>query len=294
MPLALIADEDPMSELTLNDDTQLYYEDVGRGRTLLLIHGWPLSGAMWEYQVEPLARAGFRCVTYDRRGFGRSGKPGAGYDYATMAEDMAQLIERLDLKDITLVGFSMGGGEVAEYLSRHQHEGRVARAVLVSSIVPYMLKTDDNPDGVDEQVFLDMQAGLRKDRPAFLTEFTEKFFGVGLLSSTVSNPMLAASCEVAMQASPIATIDCIDAFARTDFRAKAKSISVPTLVIHGDSDDIVPIDTAGKCAAEIIPGAELEIYSGAPHGLFFTHKDQLAADLAAFASEGTVVLQAAE
>lgn len=284
-----------MAFLTLKDGTGLYFEDVGKGRPIVFIHGWPLSGAMWEYQVEPLMRAGFRCVTYDRRGFGRSDKPGEGYDYATLADDVAQLIEHLELRDATLVGFSMGGGEVVEYLSTHQKDGRVARAVLVSSVVPFLLKTSDNPDGVDARMFFDRQQALRNDRPGFLTEFAEKFFGVGIITSPISMPMLAATCEMAMQASPIATIQCVHTFSHTDFRAKAAAIKIPVLVIHGDSDENVPIEISGKRAAELIPNAELKIYPRASHGLFFTHKTDLNADLAAFASEGRIALaEAAE
>lgn len=283
-----------MAFLDTKDGTKIYFEDTGEGKPLVLIHGWPLSGAMWEYQVEPLARAGFRTIAYDRRGFGRSDKPFKGYDYATLARDLASLIEHLQLTGVTLVGFSMGGGEVAEYLARHNTSGRVTKAVLVSSIVPFLLQTADNPDGVDASVFQDMQDGLRKDRPAFLTDFTEKFFNVGLLTSPVSMPMLAASCEVAMTASPIATIDCVHAFSHTDLRAAARSIKVPTLVIHGDADQTVPIKVSGQAAAKIIPGAQLKVYSGAPHGLFFTHKDELTRDLAAFAAEGRVLQAAAE
>ncbi len=283
-----------MSLLKLNDGTSLYFEDLGSGKPIVFIHGWPLSGAMWEYQIVPLTRAGFRCISYDRRGFGRSDKPFSGYDYRTMGADLAALIKHCDLRDVTLVGFSMGGGEVVEYLTGHNGEGRVSKAVLVSSIVPYMLKTADNSHGVDASVFADMQAGLRKDRPAFLTDFTEKFFGVGMISSPVSMPMLASCCEVAMTASPIATLECVTAFSATDFRAQAKSINVPTLVIHGDADQTVPIEPTGQAAAELIPTAELKIYSGAPHGLFYTNREELNQDLVAFVSEGRQYLEAAQ
>ena len=283
-----------MSTISAADSTEIYYEDIGKGQPIVFIHGWPLSGAMWEYQVVPLVKAGFRCISYDRRGFGRSGKSSTSYDYATLGSDLATLIDKLELRDITLVGFSMGGGEVIEYLSRHNSEGRVTKAALVSSIVPYLLKTDDNPDGVEAKAFTDMQDGLRKDRPGFLTDFTEKFFGVGMLSSPVSMPMIAACCEVAMTASPIATIECVKTFSHTDFRAKAKMIRVPTLVIHGDADQTVPIKPTGRSAAELMPSAELKVYSGAPHGLFFTNKDELNQDLVAFVSEGRQYLEAAE
>ena len=279
-----------MSIVKAKDGAEIYVEDVGKGQPLVFIHGWPLSGAMWEYQVVPLVEAGFRCVSYDRRGFGRSCKNSTAYDYATLGADLAAVISARDLRDVTLVGFSMGGGEVVEYLTKHNGERRVARAILVSSVTPFMLKTSDNPDGVDGSVFDDMIAGLRADRPGFLTDFTEKFFGVGLISSPVSMPMLAASCEVAMTASPYATIQCVRSFSATDFREQCKKIDVPVLVIHGDADATVPIDPTGACAANIIPNAELKIYSGAPHGLFYTEKTQLTRDIAAFASEGRVAL----
>ncbi len=283
-----------MATFKTSDGTNLYFEDWGRGKPLLFIHGWPLSGAMWEYQMVPLARSGFRCIAYDRRGFGHSDKPYGGYDYQTLGRDLAELIDHLNLTDVTLVGFSMGGGEVAEYLARHNRNGRVTKAVLVSSVVPLLLKTADNPEGVDQKVFDDIQQGLRDDRPAFLTDFTEKFFGVGMLTSPVSNPMIAANCELAMHASPIATLECVKSFSSTDFRQHAKAITIPTLIIHGDADQTVPITPTGHAAAELIPNAELKIYEGAPHGLFFTNRHDLNADLAAFASDGQVMLEAAE
>ena len=280
-----------MTNLKNTDGTDIYFEDLGSGKPIVFIHGWPLSGAMWEYQVVPLVKAGFRCISYDRRGFGRSGKSTLNYDYATLGRDLAALLETLDLKDVTLVGFSMGGGEVVEYLARHNTKGRVIRAMLVSSITPFMLKTESNPDGVDGGVFKDMQAGLLADRPAFLTDFTEKFFGVGLLSSPVSLPMIAASCEVAMTASALATVECVTTFSATDFRAECRAISVPVLIIHGDGDATVPVDASGKRAAELIPAAELKIYAGAPHGLFYTNRHELNRDIAAFVSDGRIALE---
>ncbi len=289
-----------MSIFKTSDGTEIYFEDwhtpkLGKAsaKPLVFIHGWPLSGAMWEYQMVPLAEAGFRCISYDRRGFGRSGKPYAGYDYATLGGDLAGLLDHLDLRDVTLVGFSMGGGEVVEVLARHAAASRVSKAILVSSIVPYMLQTDTNPDGVPADDFDGMRISLKSDRPAFLTDFTEAFFGVGMLSSPVSTSMLAASCEVAMRASPIATLECMKSFSSTDFRADLARITVPTLIIHGDADKTVPIAPTGKAAAEAIPNAELAIYSGAPHGLFYTHRHELNSDIAAFVSEGEIVLEAA-
>lgn len=184
----------------------------------------------------------------------------------------------------------MGGGEAVEYLNRHNAQGRVSRAILVSSIAPFMLQTVDNPDGVDPQIFEDMKAGLRNDRPAFLTEFTEKFYGVGLISSPVSMPMLASSCEVAMTASPIATLECITTFSATDLREACRRIDRPVLLIHGDSDAIVPIDVSSAIAANLIPNAELKIYPGGTHAVFYSHRAELTRDIAAFASEGQIAL----
>lgn len=278
-----------MSYLETSDGTDLYFEDHGGGQPIVFIHGWPLSGAMWEYQVVPLTRAGFRCVTYDRRGFGRSGKSDGPYDYAALGLDLAELIDALDLKDVTLVGFSMGGGEVVEYLARH-NEGRVTRAMLISSVVPGLVQTLDNPEGVPMAALDEIREGLENDRPAFLTDFAKTFFGAGMLSSPVSDPMLAATCEAAMAASPIATLRSVRTFSETDFRADARAITVPVRIIHGDADETVPIAPTGKRAAALIPNADLKIYSGAPHGLFYTHRHDLNRDIAAFASGGRIVL----
>lgn len=279
-----------MAYIETNDGTGLYFEDYGNGQPIVFIHGWPLSGAMWEYQIVPLTRAGFRCITYDRRGFGRSDKPDGAYDFATLGADLAELIEELDLTDVTLAGFSMGGGEVIEYLARHNSQGRVTRAMLISSIVPGLLQTLQNPEGVPIDVLDDMRAGLEEDRPAFLTEFAKTFFGFGLLSQPISDAMLAATCEVAMHASPIATLRAIRTFSETDFTAQLASINVPVRIIHGDADQTVPIAPTGKRAAELLPQGDLKIYEGAPHGLFYTHRHDLNRDIAAFASDGRIVL----
>lgn len=279
-----------MPMIKVEDGPEIYVEDVGEGPAIVFIHGWPHSAAMWEYQVVPLVEAGFRCISYDRRGFGRSCKSPSDYTYNALAGDLAAVLEALDVTDATLVGFSMGGGEVVEYLTRYNKPRRVVRAMLVASIVPFLLKTDDNPDGADRDVFVEIQAGLRTDRPAFLSAFAENFFGVGILTSPVSMQILDAFSDVAMTASPLATLACVKTFSETDFRGQCKTIDVPVLVIHGDADGIVPIDPTGACAAGIIPEAELKIYSGAPHGLFYTHRDELNRDIAAFVSEGRVAL----
>jgi non-heme chloroperoxidase len=261
--------------------SELFYEEWGQGKPLVLIHGWPLSTRMWEYQVTALAGQGIRCIAYDRRGFGRSDHPSQGFDYDTFADDLKAVLDGLDLHEVTLAGFSMGGGEVARYMSRHQG-ARVAKAVLISAVTPYLLKTTGNASGVDPGVFEKMMLDLTVDRPQFLTEFSEQFFGVGMLSSPVSQSMLSATCEDAMRASPLATLACVKAFSETDFRDDLKSIKVPTLIIHGDNDKTVPIEASGQETARLLPDAHFEIYAGAPHGLFYTHKDRLNGDLAKF------------
>ncbi len=264
-----------------NDGTSLHYNDWGSGKPVVLVHGWPLSADMWEYQSVHLAQNGFRVVTYDRRGFGRSGQPWSGYDYDTLSDDLAALIEKLDLRDVALVGFSMGGGEVARYAGRHG-TGRLSRAALVAAVTPYLLKDDSNPDGVDRSVFDQMVDGLKKDRPGFLAGFAQLFYGAGLLNFSISSDFLQWSQNMAMLASPKATIDCVRAFSETDFRADLPKLQVPTLIIHGDADTTVPLAVAAEKAAKLVPQADLRIYKGAPHGLFYTERDRLNADLLAF------------
>ncbi|PZO77139.1 MAG: alpha/beta hydrolase [Mesorhizobium amorphae] len=263
------------------DDTEIFYNDWGSGKPVVLIHGWPLDADMWEHQSLFLARNGYRVIAYDRRGFGRSSQPWTGYDYDTFAADLKTILETLDLRDATLVGFSMGGGEVARYLGRHGSE-RVSKAVLLAAVPPFLLQTDDNPDGVPKKVFDDIVAGLEKDRPHFLAGFNKDFFGAGLLNFTVSNEVLEWSRQLAMLASPKATVDCVRAFSETDFRADLPRIDVPVLVIHGSSDGTVPLEKSGELTAKLIPNAELKVYDGEPHGLFLTAKDRLNEDLLRF------------
>lgn len=270
-----------MAYIAATDGVQLHVKDSGQGRPVVLIHGWPLTGDMFEFQTLALLEAGYRVITYDRRGFGQSGHPATGYDYNTFADDLASILKRLDLNGVTLAGFSMGGGEIARYLSRHGAE-RIAKAVLIATVVPYLAKTDDNPDGVDRSVFEEMKAQIRKDRFAFLQTFAKQFYGVGIVSSPVSQGILDWSFLLATMASPKATLDCVDAFGKTDFRPDLASFTMPTLVIHGTSDKTVPIDVAGRAAAKHIKGAKLIEYSGEPHGLFATAPDRLNADLKEF------------
>lgn len=270
-----------MAYVKASDGTALYYEDYGAGKPVVFIHSWPLSSRMWEYQTVPLSKQGIRCIAYDRRGFGKSDHAARGYDYNTLADDLKTILDTLDLNDVTLIGFSMGGGEVARYMSRHGG-ARVVKVALISSVTPFLLKAADNVGGVDATIFEKMMDGLQKDRPAFLTEFANGFFNVGVLASPVSNPMLAATCEDAMRASAIGTLECVKAFSETDFRADMGSITVPTLIIHGDDDKTVPIEASGHMTARLLPHAQFEVYSGAPHGLYFADKDRLNGDLAKF------------
>ena len=259
----------------------IYYEDLGKGKPVVFIHGWPLSGAMWEYQITQLTQQGLRCITYDRRGFGNSDRPFDGYDYNTLARDLKSLLDELNLQDVTLVGFSMGGGEIAKYFSLYGGT-RVAKVVLVSAVVPYMLHTDDNSEGVPQEEFDKMAKSMIDDRPSFMEAFNKDFFGVSLLNHPVSDAFLANSLARVMEASPIATLQCAKAFSSTDFRQDVLKINVPTLIIHGDSDKTVPIKATGEKSAKMINGAQYIIYEGAAHGLFYTEKDRLNQDLIDF------------
>lgn len=259
----------------------IHVKDMGSGTPVILIHGWPLSGDMWEYQTLALLEAGYRVITYDRRGFGHSGHPADGYNYDIFADDLAAVINHVGSPKVSLVGFSMGGGEIARYLTRHG-SAKVDRVALVASIVPYLLKDEGNPDGVDESVFDQMQAQVREDRFAFLQTFAKTFYGVGLVARPVSGALLDWTFALAIMASPKATIDCISAFGRTDFRPDLAAFNVPTLIIHGTNDKTVPIESSGRAAAAAIPGARLIEYEGEPHGLFATAPDRLNADLVSF------------
>lgn len=251
--------------------TELYYYEQGQGKPVVLIHGWPLSHRMWESQITALAEAGYRVIAYDRRGFGQSGRPTGGYDYDTFAADLNDLITQLDLQDVALAGFSMGGGEVARYIGRYG-TGRVSKAMLLGAVPPFLLKTDDNPEGVDKSVFDGMLDGIRKDRIAFLENFFPNFYN---LQPGQGQDLLGFSKWQAWAASPLATQQCIVAFGETDFRADLKKFDVPTLVAHGDADQIVPIAVSGQRSHEMIPGSRLEVVQGAPHGFAATHAQQL-------------------
>jgi non-heme chloroperoxidase len=272
-----------MPYVTAADDTELYVKEWGPadGRPVILIHGWPLNADSWDDITLGLANAGFRAIAYDRRGFGRSDQPWDGYDYDTLADDLASVIEQCDAEDAAIVGFSMGGGEVARYLSKHG-TGDVSQAALISSVVPYMLKTADNPDGVDQSVFDSMTEGMKDDRAAFMQTFAKGFFGVGFLKSPVSDAVLDGFFQSAMMAGLHPTLACAKAFATTDFRSDLSAFTIPTLIIHGTSDQTVPIDPSARQAAKHVPHAKLIEYDGAPHGLLVTHKVEVLRDLLAF------------
>lgn len=259
----------------------LYYEDHGTGKPVILIHGWPLSGRSWEKQVPVLLAAGYRVIKYDRRGFGDSSKPTSGYDYDTFAEDLHKLVTKLDLRDATLVGFSMGGGEVARYLGTYGAE-RIEKAVFLASIPPFLLKTPDNPGGVDGGVFDGIKAGIVADRLAFLTAFFANFYNVDALGGKqVSDQVVRFSWNVAAGASPKGTLDCVSAWL-TDFRKDLARINIPTLVVHGDADRILPIDATGKRMNELIKGSRFVVIEGGPHGLNWTHAEQVNRELLNF------------
>ncbi len=270
-----------MPYITTNDQTKLYFKDWGVGRPVILMSGWPLSSDSWDDQAIALADAGYRAIAYDRRGFGRSSQPWSGYDYDTLADDLAAVIEQTGAKDAVLAGFSMGGGEVARYMSRHGGKS-VTQAVLVSSVVPYMLKTNDNPNGTEQEVFDKMTEGMREDRAKFFAGFFKDFFGVNMLTHPASAEVLEWARSQAMQASLKATLACAKSFASTDFRPDLAAFNVPTLIIHGTDDKTVPIDAAGRAAASGIAQSTLIEYDGAPHGLFATEKVRLTQDLLRF------------
>lgn len=269
-----------MSTITMQDGTQIYYKDWGEGKPVLFSHGWPLDADMWDSQMNFLAENGYRAIAFDRRGFGRSDQPWNGYDYDTFASDINDLINHLDLQEITLVGFSMGGGDVVRYIRRHGNL-RVAGLVLLGAVTPIFGKTNDNPQGVDMSVFAGIRDGLRKDRAQFISDFSTPFYGLNA-GQTVSDGVLTRTLNIALLASLKGTLDCVTAFSETDFRTDMARIDVPTLVIHGSNDQVVPFEVTGKVAAEMIRDAGLKVYDNAPHGFAVTHQEQLNEDLLAF------------
>ena len=273
-----------MPMIETRDGTCLYAKSWGDGPPVVLIHGWPLSGDSWDPVSHALAEAGFRAIAYDRRGFGRSDQPSGGYDYNTFADDLAEVMDAMGVdEEATLVGFSMGGGEIARYMSRHNGRG-VARVALVSSVVPYMLQTENNPDGVPQSTFEEMTEAMLDDRAKFFTSFFKDFFGVGWISQPVSDEVLHLAWTTAMQAGLRPTLAAAKAFATTDFRGDLASFRVPTLIIHGTSDKTVPIEATGRAVARAVPHATLLEYAGEPHGVFATQTERLKKDLLDFVS----------
>ena len=270
-----------MSTITTGDGTQLYYKDWGSGLPVVFSHGWPLSADAWESQMLFLASHGYRCIAHDRRGHGRSSQPWNGNEMDTYADDLAQLLGTLDLKGATLIGHSTGGGEVARYIGRHGNS-RVSKAVLMGSVTPLMLQTDANPTGLPIGVFNDIRAGVSADRSQFFKNLSIPFFGANREGHKVTQGMQDAFWLQGMQGGLKNELDCIKAFSETDFTEDLKKFDVPTLIIHGDDDQIVPIAASALLASKLVKNATLKIYPGGPHGLADTHKDQLNNDLLSF------------
>lgn len=270
-----------MTTIKTRTGTQLRVKDWGAGRPVVMLHGWPLSADTFDVLAEDLVRHGYRTIAYDRRGFGLSEQPRDGYDYDTLSDDLADVLIQLDLHDVTLVGFSMGGGEVARYMSRHQGH-RVAQAVLMASVVPFMLRTHDHPDGVDQAEFDKMAAGIRDDRSTFWEGFFKDFYGEGLFSHPVPASVRRWSEDQAMRAGQLGVLQCLRAFSQTDFRPDLASFRVPTLVMHGTADQTVPISCSARQVKKALPEATLIEYDGAPHGLLATHAGAVRNDLIGF------------
>lgn len=260
----------------------LYYEDHGNGTPVVLIHGFPLSAASWEKQVPALLEAGYRVIAYDRRGFGRSSQPATGYDYDTFAADLNGLVEKLDLQGAALVGFSMGGGEVARFVGKYG-TGRVSKAAFLSSVPPHLVQTDDDPEGVPAEVFAGIKKKIQEDRPAFLAGFFKDFFNVDVLQAKglITDEALHMSWQAAIVASPIATLACVDTWG-TDFRQDLAKFNIPTLVLTGDSDRIVPAEKSSNRTAKLVAGAKLVTVKDGPHAVNWTHAEEVNAALLEF------------
>jgi non-heme chloroperoxidase len=271
-----------MGFIRTNDGTEIYFKDWGNGRPVVFSHGWPLNSDSWEGQMLFLADTGFRCIATDRRGHGRSTQTWHGNDMDQYADDLAAVVEALDLRDATFIGFSTGGGEVARYIGRHG-TGRVAQAVLVSAVPPLMLRGPNNPDGVPLEVFDELRDASLADRSQLYQDLAAgPFFGANRPGAKVSQGMMDNFWRQGMQAGHKNAYDCIKAFSETDFTEDLQAFDTPTLVVHGDDDQIVPIDTGGRASARIVNGATLTVYPGAPHGITDTHRDQLNQDLFEF------------
>ena len=272
------------SSETASNSVNIFYQEYGKGKPVIFIHGWPLNHEMWENQLAELPKHNLRCITYDRRGFGKSDRTWESYDYDTLAGDLNELITQLNLSDVTLVGFSMGGGEIARYIGKYGTE-KIEKVVLISSVTPYMLKTDDNSEGIKKDVFNDMVDKIIADRPGFLKEFGKEFYGVDMLNQPVSKAMLQWNQAQCLNSSLNATVDCLRSFSETDFRNDLKKIDIPVLIIHGDADKTVPINVSADKTAILLPHAKYIMYSNAAHGIFITEKEKLNADLLDFISK---------
>jgi non-heme chloroperoxidase len=276
--------EQPMGTITTSDGTHIFYKDWGSGQPVVFSHGWPLNADAWDDQLMLVASHGYRGIAHDRRAHGRSSQPWTGHDLDTYADDLAQLIEQLDLREVVLVGHSTGGGEVTRYVGRHGTD-RVAKVVLLGAIPPLMLKTPANPNGTSIEAFDAIRAGVSGDRSQFYKDLSEPFYGANRPGAAVSQGIRDSFWLWSMQVGLKGAYDCIKAFSETDLTDDLQRIDVPTLIIHGDDDQIVPIDASARRSVELVADATLKVYPGAPHGLFATHKDQFNADLLAFISD---------
>lgn len=270
-----------MSTITTKDGTQIYYKDWGSGQPVVFSHGWPLSADAWEDQMVFLGAHGYRCIAHDRRGHGRSSQPWNGNEMDTFSDDLAALVEKLDLKNTIHVGHSMGGGEVTRYIGRHGTK-RVAKAVLIAAVTPLMLKTAVNPAGLPIDAFDQIRAGVLADRSQFFKDLSAPFYGANRPNSKVSQGLRDSFWLQGMLAGFKNIIDCIKAFSETDFTEDLKKFDVPTLIMHGDDDQIVPIGASAMLSSKLVKGSTLKVYPGLSHGLCATHKDQVNADLLAF------------
>ena len=270
-----------MSTIKTKDNSDLFYKEWGEGQPVVMSHGWPLNGDAWDEQLFFLASRGYRAIAHDRRGHGRSSQTSQGNDMDTYADDLAQLIEQLDLKNAILVGHSTGGGEVTRYVGRHGTK-RLAKVALISAVPPGLVKTEANREGVPMALFDGIRAGIAKDRPQFFRDFSAPFFGANRAGAKVSQAVLDLFWLQCMQVGFKALYECVKAFSETEFTEDLKKFDVPTLILHGDDDQIVPIDVAARRSSKLVKDAKLTVYPGAPHGLMVTHRDQFNADLLAF------------